>query len=155
MTQLSLPRWLRILIASLALLALVLATLAPIVATRGHVEAVGLYMALEPLCHQRADRSWSYGDLSAGLCIRCYGIYSGIAAAAFLGLPFSKRMAAAGVLILGSAWGLEHLAGFSLPEALRFASGGALGLVMASATGGRGSSWEREETAGEAAASNG
>ena len=136
MTQLSLPRRLRIATAVIALLILGVATAAPIVATLGHVEAVGLYMALEPLCHQLAERSWSFGDLSAGLCIRCYGVYSGIAAAALLGLPFTKRAALAGLLALGAVWMLEHVAGAPVPEAARFASGGALGLVLASVTTG-------------------
>lgn len=134
MTQLSLPRWLRFTIASLALVALLIATVAPVLASRGHVEAVGLYMALEPLCHQRADRSWSYGDLSAGLCIRCYGVYAGIAAAALLGMPFSRRLAFAGMLAAGGVWGVEHLGGLPLPEMARFAGGGVLGLVLASVT---------------------
>jgi len=77
LTQLSLPRWLRFAVGGLALLALLIATAAPIVASLGHVEAVGLYMALEPLCHQLRERSWVFGDLSAGLCIRCYGVYIG------------------------------------------------------------------------------
>lgn len=135
MTQLSLPRWLRIGFGLLALLALFIATAAPIVASLGHVEAVGLYMALEPFCHQLAERSWSFGDLPAGLCIRCYGVYSGIAAAALMGLPFTKRVVLAGAVMLAAVWALEHLAGAPVPEAARFASGGALGLALASVTG--------------------
>lgn len=133
MKQLHLPRWLRIALASLALFALTIATAAPILASLGHVEAVGLYMALEPFCHQLAERSWSFGDLSAGLCIRCYGVYSGIAAAALLGLPFTKRMALAGAVALAGVWAVEHLAGAAVPELARFASGGAFGAAVASA----------------------
>jgi hypothetical protein len=146
---------LRIGFAALALLAIAVATAAPLVAARGHVEAVGLYMALEPLCHQRADRSWIFGDLQAGLCIRCYGIYAGIVAAALMGLPFSRRMALAGAAVLAAAWALEHVAGLPLPEMARFASGGALGLAVASVTTfGRPHSPGALETAPGPAASN-
>ena len=147
MTQLSLPRWLRLALGGLALLALLIATAAPIVASLGHVEAVGLYMALEPVCHQLRERSWVFGDLSAGLCIRCYGVYSGIAAAALMGLPFSRRMAAGGALALAVVWAAEHLAGAPVPELARFASGGALGAVLASVTAGDGIGGSRNRSA--------
>ena len=152
MTQLSLPSRLRIAVAVLALLILTIATAAPIVATLGHVEAVGLYMALEPLCHQLAERSWSFGDLSAGLCIRCYGVYCGVAAAALFGLPFTKRTALVGSAALGAVWMLEHVAGAPVPQAARFASGGALGLVLASVA--TGAKPIRSETPYAGAASN-
>ena len=152
MTQLSLPRWLRIATAAVALLVLAVATAAPIVASMGHVEAVGLYMALEPLCHQFAERSWSFGDLTAGLCIRCYGVYSGIAVAALIAMPFTKRMALGGAVVLAAVWMLEHVAGAPAPEAVRFASGGALGLALASVT--TGARMRRAETGTGGVASN-
>ncbi len=133
MTQPFQVGWPRIVVGALAALVLLIATAAPVVAALGHTEAVGLYMALEPLCHQLAERSWSFGDLSAGLCIRCYGVYSGIAIAALAGLGFSRRMAAAGVLALAAVWMIEHLAGAPAPQTARFASGGAIGLALASA----------------------
>ena len=137
-------------LVALALVPIVIATVAPLAAARGHVEAVGLYMALEPLCHQRADRSWSLGDLQAGMCIRCYGIYAGIAAAALLGLPFSRRMAVAGAVAIGAAWAIEHVGGVPVPEMARFASGGAFGLAMASvAAFGRAPSVETPETSAD------
>jgi hypothetical protein len=145
LTQLFMPRWLRLALGGLALLALLMATAAPIVASLGHVEAVGLYMALEPVCHQLRERSWVFGDLSAGLCIRCYGVYSGIAAAALMGWPFSRRMAAGGALALGAVWAAEHLVGAPVPEMARFASGGAFGAALASVTAGAGMPGSRND----------
>jgi hypothetical protein len=137
LTQLYVQGWVRIGIGMLAVAALALATLAPVASARGRSEATGLYLALAPLCHQRADRSWRFQDFPAGLCVRCYGIYSGIAAAALLGLPFSRRVASAGFLVLGAAWAAEHLGGFYLPDMVRFASGGGLGGAMAAAISAR------------------
>ena len=154
MTQSLIPRCLRIGFGTLALLALLTATIAPVLAAQGRVEAVGLYMALEPLCHQRADRSWSFHDLQAGLCIRCYGVYSGIAAAALLGLPFTRRKAAAGTLAVGALWALEHVTLAPVFEGVRFAGGGALGLVAASVMQRRAVE-ERAETPGNDGSSNG
>lgn len=136
----------RIAVGLLAVAALALATLAPIAAASGRNEATAFYVALAPLCHQRAERSWSFEDFPAGLCVRCYGIYSGIAAAALLGLPFSRRMAISGFLILGAVWAAEHGVGLALPDLARFASGGALGGVMASAMSPRNGRRNREET---------
>ena len=153
MTQsFTLPRSFRIGFGSLAALALVMATVAPILASLGHVEAVALYLALDPFCHQLAERSWSFGGISAGLCIRCYGVYTGIAAAALLGLPFTKRVALGGVTALAAVWAVEHFGAAAVPEAARFARGGALGLALASVTTKRGAA--RLETLPGEAASN-
>ncbi|MEZ5364036.1 MAG: DUF2085 domain-containing protein [Bryobacterales bacterium] len=119
-------------LATLALLALSAATLAPIAAAHGRAEAVGLYIALRPLCHQRPERSWSYRELPVGLCIRCYGLHAGIFAAALLGLPFRPRLAAAGVAALGSIWAVEHLGGADVSQLARFASGCGFGLALTS-----------------------
>lgn len=135
------------------MLALGLATAAPVLASLGHVEAVGLYMALEPLCHQLRERSWLFGDLSAGLCIRCYGIYAGIAAAAFMSLPFTRRAALAGAAALAAVWAAEHIVGAAIPEMARFASGGALGAVLASVM--TGAKLPEDETLAEAETSIG
>ena len=87
------------------------------------------------------------------MCIRCYGVYSGIAAAALLGLPFTKRIAFAGAVALAGVWAIEHLAGAAVPELARFASGGAFGLAVASVT--TGPRTFPTETVGGVEASNG
>ena len=151
MTHLCFADRFRLAIASLALAVLALATLAPVAAASGRKEAAGFYLALAPLCHQKADRSWYFEDFPAALCIRCYGVYGGIAVAALLGLPFSQRTAAAGFLIVGGAWAAERLAGLPLTDLSRFASGGALGWGMAALgapAGDRGKRGNRLESRG-------
>ena len=94
-------------IASVAVIALMAATAAPLLAAQRRVEAVPLYLALEFVCHQMPERSWSIGELQAGLCVRCFGLYGGLLLAAVGGLRFSRRLLAAGVLMIGLSWAVE------------------------------------------------
>ncbi len=115
------------LIGLAAVVALVAATVAPLLAGRGRVEAVPLYLALEFVCHQLPERSWSIGELQAGLCVRCFGLYGGLLLAAVGGLRFSRNLLATGVLIIGLSWAVEAV-GWNRPaDWVRFSSGALFG----------------------------
>jgi uncharacterized membrane protein len=117
------------LVAAAALTAVIVATAAPLLASKGRVEAVPLYLALEYFCHQLPERSWSIGDLQAGLCVRCFGLYGGIALAAIGGFRFSKALLAAGVIVIGLTWAVEAVGVWEPAQWARFFSGAAFGLA--------------------------
>ncbi len=110
-----------------------LAIAAPALAARGHVEAVAIYLALEPFCHQDAARSWTFEGIPAAMCIRCMGAYLGAAAALLLRAPFSPRGLAWAVAGVGLTWGLEASGVAWIPETLRFLSGAGLGAMLGAA----------------------
>ena len=118
------------LVAVAAVTALTAATVAPLMAAAGRVEAVPLYLALETICHQSAERSWFFGELQAGLCVRCYGLYAGMLLAAAGAVRFSQRMLAAGALLMALMWGVEAAGAARPADWLRFASGGAMGAAV-------------------------
>jgi hypothetical protein len=115
------------LIASVAVIALMAATAAPLLAAQRRVEAVPLYLALEFVCHQLPERSWSIGELQAGLCVRCFGLYGGLLLAAVGGLRFSRKLLAAGVLMIGLSWAVEAGGWNRPPDWVRFSSGALFG----------------------------
>lgn len=117
------------LVAVAALVALIAATAAPLLASNGRVEAVPLYLALEYFCHQIPERSWSVGELQAGLCVRCFGLYGGLILAAVSGFGFSRKLLAAGVLVVGLTWAVEA-GGLNEPASwVRFSSGAIFGVA--------------------------
>lgn len=117
------------LVAAAALTALAVATAAPLLASNGRVEAVPLYLGLEYFCHQLPERSWLIGSLQAGLCVRCFGLYGGVALAAIGGFRFSRAFLAAGVLLVGLTWAVEAGGVFEPADWARFSSGAVFGLA--------------------------
>lgn len=122
-------RLLTALVAGGALLALAAATAAPLLASHGRVEAVPLYLGLEFFCHQLPDRSWFFGDLQAGLCVRCFGLNGGVLLAAIGGFRFSRPLLAAGALTIALSWGVEALGLLEPASWTRFASGAVFGVA--------------------------
>jgi|GEM_PF-2946690 len=117
------------LVAGAALVALAAAAAAPLLAQHGRIEAVPLYLALEFFCHQLPERSWFFGDLQAGLCVRCFGVYGGVLLAAVGGFRFSRRLLAAGVFTVSMSWAVEAVGVLEPASWTRFATGALFGVA--------------------------
>ncbi|MBI1357107.1 MAG: DUF2085 domain-containing protein [Acidobacteria bacterium] len=117
------------LVAGAALAALAAAALAPLLLRLGRPEALPLYWALEALCHQTPDRCWLLGGAPAGLCVRCCGLYAGLALAGSGLLRFSPSRLAAAALLMGLSWAVEAAGAAHPPPWTRWAAGAAFGVV--------------------------
>ena len=124
-------RALSVAMGAVLLLAVCLAFAAPALAARGHAEAVALYLAFEPFCHQNADRCWRVNGLSAALCVRCSGALLGAALALFAKAPFSLRALGVAAGVTALTWSIDSSGAASVPEGVRFASGLGLGGALA------------------------
>lgn len=106
------------------------ATLAPLLAAQGRVEAVVFYAAFTPFCHQYADRSWHLLGEPLAVCIRCMGVYGGATLGCILPVrSASRRSLAAASALCGATWILEVTGVLSLPAAVRLGAGAVLGFA--------------------------
>ena len=109
----------------------VAAAAAPLRAAQGGVEALVLYAAFSPFCHQYADRSWSLLGEPLAVCIRCWGVYSGAALGGFFPRgDVSPRPLWAALPFCGGTWMLEAAGIIAIPAAVRFAAGGVAGFAV-------------------------
>ncbi|AXC11421.1 hypothetical protein ACPOL_2091 [Acidisarcina polymorpha] len=90
-------RWV-IFFAASALVALAIAAAWPWAGGTG-VLRLAIFAFFSKLCHQHADRSFSFFGARMAVCVRCLGIYSGTAVGSLLRLKY-------GVAIRALAWGL-------------------------------------------------
>ncbi|MDA1315049.1 MAG: DUF2085 domain-containing protein [Acidobacteria bacterium] len=105
-------------------------TAAPLLAAQGRVEALVLYAAFSPFCHQSADRSWYLFGEPLAVCIRCLGIYCGAALGSiFLSGAASARNLPAAIAFCGGTWMLEVAGVCAIPAAVRLAAGATLGFA--------------------------
>lgn len=105
-------------------------TAAPLLAAHGRIEALVLYAAFSPFCHQYADRSWCLLGEPLAVCIRCLGVYCGAALGGiFLSGATSARNLPAAIAFCGGTWMLEVAGVCVIPAAVRLAAGGALGFT--------------------------
>ncbi len=92
------PKPLRI----LAVFALAVSPLAPPLLAAGHpLAAMLLRSFFSRLCHQNPARSFTVEGSPVAVCVRCLGIYCGVALAAFLQFRrvFARRLMAVGLLL--------------------------------------------------------
>ena len=120
----SLPRVLSLTFGGLAMAAL----LAPVLAAHSRVEAVALYAAFSPFCHQNVERCWHLLGEPLALCVRCLGFYWGAAMAGIFIAFASRRTFAAALTLCTASWALEAAGILSMPSLVRFGVGAGLGL---------------------------
>jgi uncharacterized membrane protein len=118
----------------LAVLALALAPLlAPLVAATHPLIALVIRSFFSRLCHQDPARSFFIGGSPVAVCVRCLGIYCGVAAGMFLrlGKVSAYRLLAVAMMmnLIDVGSGMVHWHG-NLPG-IRFS----LGLVLGAAAG--------------------
>ena len=112
------------------------------------------YRAGALICHQQDARSLHVGGVRMPVCARCFGLYAGGAAGAFLAAVWIARARRAPVLPLArwrcaavacgiptlAAWAGEHVAGLPVPGAARawlaVPLGAAVGAIVALWAGG-------------------
>jgi uncharacterized membrane protein len=110
-------------------LTLVLAPLAaPLLARTHPLTALLIRNFFSQLCHQEPDRSFMLRGAAVAVCVRCLGIYCGVALGALVRLRMARRfLVVAGVLnLVDVATGVLHWHG-NLPL-VRFFLGLMLGL---------------------------
>lgn len=106
------------------------AAAAPLLAAEGRIEALALYAAFSPFCHQYADRSWHLLGEPLAVCVRCLGVYCGAALGGiFLSGSASARHLPAALAFCGGTWLLEITGTLAIPAAVRLAAGGVLGFA--------------------------
>jgi uncharacterized membrane protein len=118
-----LPR-IAVLLWSAAMLTVIFA--APLVRSAGHPEAWLLYRAFEPFCHQHAERSWHIHGWPLAVCVRCFGVYGGLALAGLAGWRLPARVMVFSLVLMAFSWAVEF-AGIAVADAIRFATGLMLG----------------------------
>lgn len=108
----------------------VAAAAAPLLAAQGRIEALVLYAAFSPFCHQYDDRSWHLLGEPLAVCIRCLGVYFGAALGGiFLSGAASARHLLVALAFCGGTWLLEVIGTLAIPAAVRLAAGGVLGFA--------------------------
>jgi len=122
----ALPSALPLLFGGLATAAL----LAPMLAAHSRAEAVALYVAFSPFCHQNVARSWHLLGEPLALCVRCLGFYWGAALAGVLLAFASWRACAVALILFAASWALEATAILAPPAFVRFGVGVALGVTV-------------------------
>ncbi|HEX6322198.1 MAG TPA: DUF2085 domain-containing protein [Vicinamibacterales bacterium] len=92
------------------------------------------------LCHQEPERSFHWGDARWAVCARCLGLYGAAPAGALLALAARPRALErrGNVLLLAIAgaptavsWLGEHMLGWPMTNAVRFAAALPLGAAVA------------------------
>ncbi len=107
-------------------------TLTVFLAAAGRPEAIALYAAFGPFCHQQIERTWMLASHPLPVCVRCFGFYAGALAATALGLRFSMRLLCISVGFALVTFIAEIAAFWTAPGALRWLSGVLLGWSLVS-----------------------
>jgi hypothetical protein len=123
------PRWVVLVFLS-AVLAAMAATV--FLAAAGRPEAIALYAAFSPFCHQQVERTWVLASQPLPVCVRCFGFYLGAFAAAAAGARFSMRVLWLSVGIALLTFGAEVSGLWIAPPAVRWLSGVLLGWSLVS-----------------------
>lgn len=107
------------------------AVLAPVLASENRPEAAALYAAFSPFCHQQVERVWWLAGEPLAVCVRCLGVYWGMAAGGLATQEFGSRRAMAGAAtVCLASWGLEATGVAASPAAWRFITGLAMGITV-------------------------
>ena len=86
-------------------------------------------------CHQAPERSFALGSTYFPVCVRCAGVYLGLAVSAlapairakFLG---TRRALYLALFAMAGSWGLEHFAQLAIPACVRALAGLLFGVTV-------------------------
>ena len=131
--------WVAAAVGAAGLLALIAA--APLLKAGGmQAAAEAVYGAFAFVCHQEGGRSFHVAGFKLAVCARCLGLYAAAPAGALLALASRPRALDRGgnLLVLGMAglptaisWLGEHVLGWPMTNAVRFAAALPLGAAVA------------------------
>jgi uncharacterized membrane protein len=107
------------------------AVAAPLAASRP--EGWFLYEALDPFCHQQADRSWHVEGRPLAVCARCLGVYTGMLLAALAGMRLPLKTIGGALALLAVSWALEFGGFVEISNGIRCGAGLILGISLGAA----------------------